>query len=90
MLLRWATAFAQAPLESRLNVLDPIVNEAIAQHQIPGAVLIVGHNVGHNGQVVFRKAYGDRALEPRREPMTAETVFDCASLTKVVATTTAV
>jgi uncharacterized protein YbbC (DUF1343 family)/CubicO group peptidase (beta-lactamase class C family) len=90
VLLRWATAFAQAPLESRLNVLDPIVNEAIAQHQIPGAVLIVGHNVGHNGQVVFRKAYGDRALEPRREPMTAETVFDCASLTKVVATTTAV
>ena len=46
--------------------------------------------VGHNGQVVYRKAYGSRAIEPRREPMTLTTVFDCASLTKVVATTTAV
>jgi CubicO group peptidase (beta-lactamase class C family) len=34
--------------------------------------------------VVYRKAYGSRALEPRREPMTIDTVFDCASLTKVV------
>ena len=44
--------------------------------------------VGHDGQVVYRKAYGSRALEPRREAMTLDTVFDCASLTKVVATTT--
>src|SRR5208283_900103 len=58
----------------------------IAQQQIPGAVLIVGHN----GQVSYRKAYGNRALEPRREAMTLDTVFDCASLTKVVATTTAI
>ncbi len=70
----------------RLAVLDPIVNDAIAQGQIPGAVLIVGHN----GQVVYRKAYGSRAIEPRREAMTVDTVFDCASLTKVVATTTAI
>ncbi|MGA7683815.1 MAG: serine hydrolase [Terriglobales bacterium] len=77
--------FAQAPLATRLAVVDPIVEDAIAQQQIPGAVLIVGHN----GQVVYRKAYGSRALVPRREVMTLDTIFDCASLTKVVATTTA-
>ena len=37
-----AIAFAQQPLDSRLAVLDPIVNDAIAQQQIPGAVLMVG------------------------------------------------
>jgi len=46
--------------------------------------------VGHRGRVVFRKAYGSRALLPEREPMTADTIFDLASLTKVVATTPAV
>jgi uncharacterized protein YbbC (DUF1343 family)/CubicO group peptidase (beta-lactamase class C family) len=85
-LLFSVAAFSQSQLDSRLSALDPIVNEAIAQQQIPGAVLIIGHD----GQVVYRKAYGSRALEPRREPMTVDTVFDCASLTKVIATTTAV
>ena len=46
--------------------------------------------VGHNGALIYRKAYGSRALEPKREPMTLDTVFDLASLTKVIATTTAV
>jgi uncharacterized protein YbbC (DUF1343 family)/CubicO group peptidase (beta-lactamase class C family) len=81
-----ATALSQAPLDSRLAVLDPIVNDAIAQQQIPGAVLIVGHD----GRVVYRKAYGSRAIEPQREAMALDTVFDCASLTKVIATTTAI
>src|SRR5580704_1749672 len=76
---------AQAPLAERLSVVDPIVEDAIAQQQIPGAVLVVGYK----GQVVYRKAYGSRALVPRREAMTLDTIFDCASLTKVVATTTA-
>src|ERR1051326_7486800 len=51
---------------------------------MPGALVVVGHD----GQVVYQKAYGHRALVPRAEPMTADTIFDCASLTKVVATTT--
>jgi uncharacterized protein YbbC (DUF1343 family)/CubicO group peptidase (beta-lactamase class C family) len=80
-----ATAVAQVPPESRFSALDPIINDAVAQQQIPGAVLIIGHN----GQVVYRKAYGNRALEPKREAMTLDTIFDCASLTKVIATTTA-
>jgi uncharacterized protein YbbC (DUF1343 family)/CubicO group peptidase (beta-lactamase class C family) len=70
----------------RLAAVDAIIQQAIADGNIPGAVLIVGHN----GKVIYRKAYGSRALEPKREPMTLDTVFDLASLTKVIATTTAV
>src|ERR1700681_3520532 len=68
-----------------LGRVDSIVNQAIADANIPGAVLVVGHD----GAVVYRKAYGNRALEPRVEAMTLDTVFDLASLTKVIATTTA-
>ena len=85
-LLFSGAVLSQAPLDSRLSVIDPIVNDAIREQQIPGAVLIVGHD----GQVVYRKAYGNRALEPKREVMTLDTVFDCASLTKVLATTNAI
>jgi uncharacterized protein YbbC (DUF1343 family)/CubicO group peptidase (beta-lactamase class C family) len=85
-LLSSGWALAQAPHNARLGVLDSIINDAISQKQIPGAVLIVGHD----GHVIFRKAYGHRAIEPRREAMTLTTVFDCASLTKVISTTIAV
>jgi uncharacterized protein YbbC (DUF1343 family)/CubicO group peptidase (beta-lactamase class C family) len=63
-----------------------VIQQAISEGTIPGAVLIVGHD----GGVIYRKAYGSRALEPRREAMTLDTVFDVASLTKVIVTTTAV
>lgn len=76
---------SNAPV-SNLNVLDSVVQDAIAQNQIPGAVLLVGHD----GQVIYRKAFGNRSLEPTRSAMTPETIFDIASLTKVVATTIAV
>ncbi len=76
------TANPSAPL----TVVDNIVRSAIRDEQVPGAVVLVEHD----GQVIYRKAIGERALEPRREPMTADTIFDLASLTKVVATTTAV
>ncbi len=69
-----------------LGVLDSIVQQAIHDEQIPGAVVLIGHN----GQVIYRKAFGERSLEPRRQPMTVDTIFDLASLTKAVATTTAV
>src|SRR5215831_13129625 len=65
------------------QALDDVIDQAIQQGKIPGAVLIVGHD----GQVVYRKAYGKRALVPVPEAMTADTIFDVASLTKVVATT---
>jgi uncharacterized protein YbbC (DUF1343 family)/CubicO group peptidase (beta-lactamase class C family) len=79
-------ALAQQTESQSLAVLDPIVQAAIRNHEVPGAVLLVGHD----GQVVYRKAFGNRSLEPARTPMTVDTIFDVASLTKVVATTTAV
>jgi uncharacterized protein YbbC (DUF1343 family)/CubicO group peptidase (beta-lactamase class C family) len=69
-----------------LSVIDSIVQEAIRDEQIPGAVVLIGHD----SQIIYRKAFGERALEPRRESMTVDTIFDVASLTKVIATTTAV
>jgi uncharacterized protein YbbC (DUF1343 family)/CubicO group peptidase (beta-lactamase class C family) len=71
---------------ARLARIPDLVNEAIAAHQTPGAVVLVGRG----DQVVYRQAFGNRAIEPAVEAMTADTIFDLASLTKVVATTTAV
>jgi uncharacterized protein YbbC (DUF1343 family)/CubicO group peptidase (beta-lactamase class C family) len=79
-------ASPQASNPVKLGAVDSIIEQAIADGNIPGAVLVVGHN----GKVIYRKAYGHRALEPRRELMTLDTIFDLASLTKVIATTTAV
>jgi uncharacterized protein YbbC (DUF1343 family) len=68
------------------NSVDALIAAAIGEGKIPGAVLIVGHD----GHIVYRKAYGKRALAPASEAMTLDTIFDCASLTKVVATTPSV
>ena len=46
--------------------------------------------IGRDGGVAWRKAYGARTVEPTREPMTADTIFDVASLTKVIATATSI
>jgi len=69
-----------------LIALDPIIDEAVQSRLIPGAVLLVGRN----DQIVYRKAYGFKAWLPDREPMTLDTIFDAASLTKVIATTPSV
>jgi uncharacterized protein YbbC (DUF1343 family)/CubicO group peptidase (beta-lactamase class C family) len=66
--------------------IDEIMNAAIAHGAIPGGVVLIGHN----GKVVYRKAYGQRSVEPVKEAMTADTIFDLASLTKCIATTTSV
>jgi uncharacterized protein YbbC (DUF1343 family)/CubicO group peptidase (beta-lactamase class C family) len=93
--LMLAAAYAQHPTHPprrepsspRLRaLLDPIMQKAVADGDIPGAVLLVGHN----GRVVYRRAFGHRSLEPTREPMTIDTIFDLASLTKCVATTTSI
>ena len=81
-----ASGQAIATQSARLGVLDRIVQQAILDERIPGAVILVGHD----GVVIYRKAFGERALDPQREAMTLDTIFDVASLTKVVATTTAV
>lgn len=71
---------------ARFARIDDVVAADIAERKLPGAVVVVGQG----DAVHFRKAYGHRALVPAQEPMTLDTVFDLASLTKVVATTTAV
>ena len=63
--------------------IDDLVKEAIAARATPGAVVVVGRG----DQTLYEKAFGIRTAD---EPMTLDTVFDLASLTKVVATTTAV
>jgi len=70
----------------RLARMDAVIAESIAKKELPGAVVLVGRH----GKIVWRKAYGARTVEPEREAMTADTIFDLASLTKVVATTTSI
>ena len=70
----------------QLSRIDKVVEGEISQQHLPGAVVLVGRK----GQVVWRKAYGARALEPAREAMSTDTIFDLASLTKIVATTTSI
>src|ERR1039457_1551250 len=87
MKLFWCPVLAAATLSAQsftgAQAMDRVIQEAIRQNRLPGAVLIVGHD----GKVVYRKAYGQRALVPKAEAMTADTIFDLASLTKVIATT---
>ena len=61
--------------------IEKVVEQAIADGKTPGAVVLVGRR----GHIVYRRAFGQRSLEPR-EAMTTETIFDLASLTKPVAT----
>jgi uncharacterized protein YbbC (DUF1343 family) len=71
---------------ARLASIDRVVSEAIDRGELPGAVVLVGRR----DRVLFRRAYGNRAVVPAREPMTVDTVFDVASLTKPVATATSI
>ena len=69
-----------------LGRIDEAVARAIENGDMPGAVVLVWHR----GRTLLHKAYGRRSVVPVPEPMTVDTVFDLSSLTKVVATTTAV
>lgn len=69
-----------------LTQIDGLVEAAIQEKRLPGAVVLVGRR----GSIVWRRAYGHRALQPEPEPMTVDTIFDLASLTKVVATAASV
>ena len=71
---------------ARLALIDTLVESAIRDGRLPGAVVVVGHA----GEIVYEGAFGARAVDEPREVMTPDTIFDLASLTKVVATTTSV
>jgi uncharacterized protein YbbC (DUF1343 family)/CubicO group peptidase (beta-lactamase class C family) len=65
-----------------LDRIDEVVRSAIGNRQLPGAVILVVHD----GKIVFRRAFGNRSIQPAMSPMTVDTVFDMASLTKPLAT----
>jgi uncharacterized protein YbbC (DUF1343 family)/CubicO group peptidase (beta-lactamase class C family) len=77
---------AETKETANFSPVDLLVQEQINDQAITGAVLLVGHG----GRIVHQKAFGLRATSPRPEAMTLDTVFDLASLTKVVATTPSV
>jgi uncharacterized protein YbbC (DUF1343 family)/CubicO group peptidase (beta-lactamase class C family) len=80
------TAARTAGSTAGFAAIAGIVEAAITRHELPGAVVLVGRG----DEILYHRTFGDRALEPTREPMTEDTIFDLASLTKVVATTTSV
>ena len=71
--------------EEKLKEIDATISLAISDGHCPGGVLWLERN-----GAAYHKAFGNRAIEPAREPMTEDTLFDAASLTKVVATTPAI
>jgi CubicO group peptidase (beta-lactamase class C family) len=84
-----------AALTPDFAAVSKLMNDAIAANKLPGAVVVIGHA----GRIVFHQAYGVRKLagEPRldgspapAEPMTEDTIFDLASLTKCLATAVAI
>ncbi|HXI25005.1 MAG TPA: exo-beta-N-acetylmuramidase NamZ domain-containing protein [Pyrinomonadaceae bacterium] len=81
-----APAAAAGISAERLGRMDAVITASIEKKELPGAVVLVARH----GKIVWRKAYGARAVEPQREAMTLDTIFDLASLTKVVATTTSI
>ena len=86
------TPASAAPPSSRMSpaegaaAIGAIVREEIAAGHLPGAVVVVGVD----DKVVLRQAYGERAVLPGRSPATVDTIYDAASLTKVMATAVAI
>ena len=70
----------------KFAAVDAILKAAVAEKNPPGAVVLVGHN----GKIVYRKAFGYRSLEPVQQVMTIDTIFDMASITKCMATATSI
>ena len=80
------SASSQALREEQMAPISEIARKAIQAGKIPGAVILIGHE----GKIIYRQVFGLSALKPKKIPMTIHTIFDLASLTKVVATSTAV
>ncbi len=66
--------------------IDTVMQAALTARQLPGGVVVVGSG----GRAVYEKAYGNRAEDPAIEPMTTDTIFDMASLSKCMSTSVAI
>ncbi len=70
----------------RLDRIDAVVKQALDRGDAPGAVVLIVHD----GRIIFRRAYGLRSKQPAEVPMTVDTIFDLASLTKPLATASSI
>lgn len=85
LLVPFAQANEQGAFKAdKLPALDTAIEKAIADGTIVGASLWVERE-GES----YHKAFGQRSLKPNVEPMTEDTLFDVASITKVLATASA-
>ncbi len=71
---------------ARLDRIDAVVKQALDRGDAPGAVVLITHR----GRIIFRRAYGLRSTQPAEIPMTVDTIFDMASLTKPLATASSI
>src|SRR6266853_4766395 len=67
------------------SAVDKVLSAGVEQGIFPGAVALVGQR----RKVLYRRAVGWRSLDPERTPLSEETIYDIASLTKPLATTVA-
>ena len=70
---------------AKLEAIDAAIERAIAAGKAPGAVVRL-----ESGGAVYQKSFGLKSVKPESVPMTDDTIFDGASLTKVIATTPAI
>ena len=82
----WAQTKPKKMDDEKLKEIDAVVTEEIEKGGFPGAVVLVGQN----DDVLYHKAFGDEVIEPFKEPMTQDTIFDMASITKPVGTATCI
>jgi uncharacterized protein YbbC (DUF1343 family) len=80
------SASSQMLQEEQMTPIEEMAKKAIRTGKIPGTVILIGNH----GKVIYRQAFGLCALKPNKLPMTTDTIFDIASLTKVIATSIAV
>jgi CubicO group peptidase (beta-lactamase class C family) len=81
--LTQTTPEAVGLLSFHLNPIEDAVASAIRAGELPGAVVLVARH----GRIAYWRAFGNRSVRPKTEPMTMDTIFDMSSLTKVMATT---
>lgn len=72
--------------QESLQKIAPLIEQSIADGHYPGAVILAGHQ----GKIIYRGVFGNRRIKPNIAPMTFDTIFDLASLTKALVTTTAI
>lgn len=78
-------AFSTVFRLAKLEAIDEVIEGTIAAGRVPGVVVRIEH-----GGAVYQKSYGAKAVAPEFLPMTYDTIFDSASLTKVIATAPAI